>query len=86
MSKPLERETVLPGFTYKLQWPESDHAIYITINDIVQAEGQSQRDGRGGRRGFRLGRPLRQEPPRYQGAVWILQREVTYSEHIEYIH
>ncbi|GMV61675.1 MAG: hypothetical protein AMXMBFR74_08440 [Parvibaculum sp.] len=36
MSKPLERETVLPGFTYKLQWPESDHAIYITINDIVQ--------------------------------------------------
>ncbi len=43
MSKPLERETVLPGFTYKLQWPESDHAIYITINDIVQAEGQSHR-------------------------------------------
>ncbi|MEP5926111.1 MAG: ribonucleoside-diphosphate reductase, adenosylcobalamin-dependent, partial [Nitratireductor sp.] len=36
MSKPLERETVLPGFTYKLQWPESDHAIYITINDIAQ--------------------------------------------------
>ncbi|MBC7102983.1 MAG: adenosylcobalamin-dependent ribonucleoside-diphosphate reductase [Parvibaculum sp.] len=36
MSKPLERETVLPGFTYKLQWPESDHAIYITINDIIQ--------------------------------------------------
>ncbi|MEX0838162.1 MAG: adenosylcobalamin-dependent ribonucleoside-diphosphate reductase [Parvibaculum sp.] len=36
MSKPLEREAVLPGFTYKLQWPESDHAIYITINDILQ--------------------------------------------------
>ena len=36
MSKPLEREGVLPGFTYKLQWPESDHAMYITINDIVQ--------------------------------------------------
>ena len=36
MSKPLERETVLPGFTYKLQWPESDHAIYITINDLAQ--------------------------------------------------
>jgi ribonucleoside-diphosphate reductase alpha chain len=36
MSKPLERETVLPGFTYKLQWPESDHAIYITINDLLQ--------------------------------------------------
>jgi ribonucleoside-diphosphate reductase alpha chain len=43
MAKPLERETVLPGFTYKLKWPESDHAIYITINDILQTEGQSQR-------------------------------------------
>ncbi|MBX3504140.1 MAG: adenosylcobalamin-dependent ribonucleoside-diphosphate reductase [Parvibaculum sp.] len=43
MSRPLERETVLPGFTYKLQWPESDHAIYITINDIMQAEGQNNR-------------------------------------------
>ena len=27
---------MLPGFTYKLRWPESDHAIYITINDIEQ--------------------------------------------------
>ncbi|HEY4344348.1 MAG TPA: adenosylcobalamin-dependent ribonucleoside-diphosphate reductase [Parvibaculum sp.] len=36
MSRPLERETVLPGFTYKLQWPESDHAMYITLNDIIQ--------------------------------------------------
>ena len=27
---------VLPGFTYKLKWPDCDHAIYITINDIVQ--------------------------------------------------
>ncbi|GAK44441.1 ribonucleoside-diphosphate reductase, adenosylcobalamin-dependent [Tepidicaulis marinus] len=36
MSKPLERDAVLPGYTYKLQWPESDHAIYITLNDIIQ--------------------------------------------------
>ncbi len=36
MSSPLERDSVLPGFTYKLQWPESDHAIYITLNDILQ--------------------------------------------------
>ncbi|MEQ9145790.1 MAG: adenosylcobalamin-dependent ribonucleoside-diphosphate reductase [Parvibaculaceae bacterium] len=36
MASPLERDTVLPGFTYKLRWPESDHAMYITINDIVQ--------------------------------------------------
>ena len=36
MSEPLERPEVLPGRTYKLRWPESDHAIYITINDIIQ--------------------------------------------------
>ncbi|MDH3741579.1 MAG: adenosylcobalamin-dependent ribonucleoside-diphosphate reductase, partial [Hyphomicrobiales bacterium] len=36
MKQPLERHGVLPGFTYKLKWPDSDHAIYITLNDIVQ--------------------------------------------------
>jgi ribonucleoside-diphosphate reductase alpha chain len=36
MSKPLERDQTLPGFTYKLKWGESDHAIYVTINDLVQ--------------------------------------------------
>jgi ribonucleoside-diphosphate reductase alpha chain len=36
MSEPLDRPEVLPGRTYKLRWPESDHAIYITINDIMQ--------------------------------------------------
>ena len=30
---PLQRDEVLPGYSYKLKWPESDHAIYITIND-----------------------------------------------------
>jgi ribonucleoside-diphosphate reductase alpha chain len=34
MTEPLEREPVLKGFTYKLRWPGSDHAMYITINDI----------------------------------------------------
>jgi ribonucleoside-diphosphate reductase alpha chain len=34
MARPLEREAALAGFTYKLKWPGSDHAIYITINDI----------------------------------------------------
>ena len=34
ISKPLERAPVLEGATYKLRWPGSDHAIYITINDI----------------------------------------------------
>ena len=36
MTKPLDRPGVLPGSTYKVRWPESDHAIYITINDIIQ--------------------------------------------------
>jgi ribonucleoside-diphosphate reductase alpha chain len=36
MTQPLERPGELPGTTYKVRWPESDHAIYITINDIVQ--------------------------------------------------
>lgn len=36
MSQPLEREAVLSGFTYKLRWPDSDHALYVTINDIIQ--------------------------------------------------
>ena len=39
MTQPLDRPEALPGSTYKLRWPESDHAIYITLNDIV-------RDGR----------------------------------------
>ena len=39
MAKPLERDGALAGFTYKIKWPGSDHAIYITIND-------SERDGR----------------------------------------
>jgi ribonucleoside-diphosphate reductase alpha chain len=34
MSKPLERDPVLAGFTYKLSWPGQDNALYITINDI----------------------------------------------------
>ncbi|MEI6536010.1 MAG: adenosylcobalamin-dependent ribonucleoside-diphosphate reductase [Verrucomicrobiaceae bacterium] len=33
---PREREEVLPGMTYKLRWPESDHAIYITVNDVME--------------------------------------------------
>ncbi|WP_340110573.1 adenosylcobalamin-dependent ribonucleoside-diphosphate reductase [Pikeienuella sp. HZG-20] len=35
MSKPLDRPESLDGETYKLKWPESEHAIYITINDVV---------------------------------------------------
>ena len=33
---PIERPERLDGKTYKIKWPESDHAIYITMNDIMQ--------------------------------------------------
>ncbi len=36
LTQPLDRPEALPGATYKIRWPESDHAIYITLNDIVQ--------------------------------------------------
>jgi ribonucleoside-diphosphate reductase alpha chain len=36
MSQPLSRPEALPGQTYKINWPESEHALYITINDVVQ--------------------------------------------------
>ena len=36
MTQPLDRPGELAGRTYKLRWPESEHAMYITINDIVQ--------------------------------------------------
>ncbi|MGR3344102.1 MAG: adenosylcobalamin-dependent ribonucleoside-diphosphate reductase [Paracoccaceae bacterium] len=35
ISEPLDRPQQLEGNTYKLRWPDSEHAIYITINDIV---------------------------------------------------
>ena len=35
MSDPLDRPQALEGQTYKLKWPDSEHALYITINDIV---------------------------------------------------
>ncbi len=36
MTQPLSRPEALPGQTYKLSWPDSEHALYITLNDIVQ--------------------------------------------------
>ena len=36
MTQPLRRPEALPGQTYKMRWPDSEHAIYITLNDIVQ--------------------------------------------------
>ena len=39
MMRPLDRPEVLLGQTYKIKWVDSDHAFYITINDI-------EKDGR----------------------------------------
>jgi ribonucleoside-diphosphate reductase alpha chain len=35
LSEPLERPNALEGHTYKVKWPGSEHALYITINDVV---------------------------------------------------
>ncbi|MCO6364811.1 adenosylcobalamin-dependent ribonucleoside-diphosphate reductase [Paracoccus sp. 08] len=35
LTEPLDRPAALEGATYKLKWPGSEHAIYITINDII---------------------------------------------------
>ncbi len=35
MAEPLSRPTALEGQTYKLKWPDSEHAIYITVNDTI---------------------------------------------------
>ncbi|WP_335947503.1 adenosylcobalamin-dependent ribonucleoside-diphosphate reductase [Salipiger bermudensis] len=35
MAEPLDRPQALEGQTYKLKWPDSEHAIYLTINDII---------------------------------------------------
>ncbi|PIW31056.1 MAG: ribonucleoside-diphosphate reductase, adenosylcobalamin-dependent [Rhodospirillales bacterium CG15_BIG_FIL_POST_REV_8_21_14_020_66_15] len=40
MFRPLDRPGELPGRTYKVRWPESDHAIYITINDVIDDLGR----------------------------------------------
>ena len=34
-AEPLDRPQVLEGITYKLKWPLSEHAMYITINDVM---------------------------------------------------
>ncbi|MGH6827662.1 MAG: adenosylcobalamin-dependent ribonucleoside-diphosphate reductase, partial [Rhizomicrobium sp.] len=39
MTRPLDRPDALVGRTYKIKWLESDHAFYITLNDV-------EKDGR----------------------------------------
>ena len=37
LTEPLDRPQALDGQTYKIKWPGSEHALYITLNDIVTA-------------------------------------------------
>ncbi|CUW37808.1 putative Ribonucleoside-diphosphate reductase [Magnetospirillum sp. XM-1] len=36
LTQPLDRPEALPGSTFKVRWPDSDHAMYITVNDVIQ--------------------------------------------------
>ena len=36
MTRPLDRPESVEGRTYKIRWTDSEHAIYITVNDIVR--------------------------------------------------
>ncbi|MDE0750935.1 MAG: adenosylcobalamin-dependent ribonucleoside-diphosphate reductase [Planktomarina sp.] len=35
INEPLSRPEALEGQTYKVKWPDSAHAIYITVNDLL---------------------------------------------------
>ena len=35
INEPLSRPEALEGQTYKVKWPDSEHAIYITVNDLL---------------------------------------------------
>ena len=37
----IPRPSTLLGITYKLRWPDFDHAIYVTINDAIH-EGRQR--------------------------------------------
>jgi len=39
MTEELQRPEMLVGSTYKIKTPVSDHAMYVTINDIILNEG-----------------------------------------------
>ena len=39
MHEEIQRPEMLVGSTYKIKTPVSDHAMYVTINDILLNEG-----------------------------------------------
>ncbi|MCB5190767.1 NrdJb [Methylobacillus arboreus] len=42
LGEPLSRPDMLVGNTYKIKTPVTEHALYITINDVVMNEGTPQ--------------------------------------------
>ena len=46
MHEKLERPEMLIGSTYKVKTPVSDHAMYVTINDIILNEGTAHEQRR----------------------------------------
>lgn len=42
IGEPLDRPEHISGFTYKVKTPVTEHALYITINDVVMNEGTEQ--------------------------------------------
>ena len=42
MGEPLSRPDILVGSTYKIKTPVTEHALYITINDVIMHEGTPQ--------------------------------------------
>ncbi len=46
MHESVERPTVLLGATYKIRTPLSEHALYVTLNDIILNEGTTHEQRR----------------------------------------
>lgn len=42
LGEPLSRPDMLVGNTYKIKTPVTEHALYITINDVIMNEGTPQ--------------------------------------------
>ncbi len=42
IGEPLDRPEKITGSTYKVKTPVTEHALYITINDVVMNEGTAQ--------------------------------------------
>ena len=42
LGNPLERPDRITGSTYKVKTPVTEHAFYITINDVIMNEGSPE--------------------------------------------